>query len=164
MEKLPSNIALEDGRAGEILTFSVGGRLFGILPKDLLEIVEMGEPTPIPNAPDFLAGVINSRGRLVTIVDLNKLIDFKDPLPSAPQRVAILNDEKFMIGILVSFDLGIKFYNQDAPPASSEKSLSFFKDFRFSHEDKSEEVSVLEADLIYKFLRDYLKKRSIKTI
>jgi purine-binding chemotaxis protein CheW len=39
---------------------------------DLQEIIRMPEVTPIPNAPEFISGIFNLRGKIIVVVDLEK--------------------------------------------------------------------------------------------
>jgi purine-binding chemotaxis protein CheW len=57
-------------RAGEYLTFKLGGEEYGI---DILKVQEIrgyDTVTRIANAPAFIKGVINLRGNIVPIVDM----------------------------------------------------------------------------------------------
>lgn len=54
------------------VTFHLGETKFGIAVLKTKEIVEYGKITPIPEAPDFIEGVINMRGTVVPVVDLTK--------------------------------------------------------------------------------------------
>lgn len=61
-----------DGRepTHQYLTFALGGDVFGVRIDGVREILEYTEPTAIPLLPSFLRGVINLRGAVVPIVDL----------------------------------------------------------------------------------------------
>ena len=54
----------------QFLTFTLGGESFGIPIDRVREILEYLEPTPIPMMPAFLRGVINLRGAVVPVLDL----------------------------------------------------------------------------------------------
>lgn len=54
----------------QYLTFSLGGESFAIPIEHVREIIEFGEITTIPMMPTFLRGVINLRGAVVPVVDL----------------------------------------------------------------------------------------------
>jgi len=61
--------------AGEFLTFTLGAEEYGV---DILKVQEIrgyGTVTRIPDAPDFIKGVINLRGTIVPVVDMR--IKFK---------------------------------------------------------------------------------------
>jgi purine-binding chemotaxis protein CheW len=55
-----------------IATFQLGGDdgFFGIGATLIQEVVMVGELTPVRHAPDFVAGIRNLRGRIITVIDL----------------------------------------------------------------------------------------------
>lgn len=65
---VPGEGASESPR--QYLTFSLGGESFAIPIEHVREIIEFGGITTIPMMPAFLRGVINLRGAVVPVVDL----------------------------------------------------------------------------------------------
>lgn len=55
-----------------LVTFRIGSELFGVPISAVQEIVRVPAIARIPQAPDFVEGVINLRGRVITVVDLRK--------------------------------------------------------------------------------------------
>jgi len=55
-----------------IVGFRVGRETYGVPITALHEIVRVPEITAVPDAPDYLEGVINLRGKIVSVVDLRK--------------------------------------------------------------------------------------------
>ena len=76
---------MEDKNKNKYLTFSVKNLIdskertenYGIPIKKVQEIIGMMEYTPIPKTPDFIKGVINLRGKIITIIDLRLKLGFK---------------------------------------------------------------------------------------
>jgi purine-binding chemotaxis protein CheW len=62
------------GRAGarEIVSFRLADQDFCIDIMDIREIRGWTPPTPLPNAPDYVRGLINLRGSVLPVVDLSK--------------------------------------------------------------------------------------------
>ena len=56
----------------QIVGFRVGDEYFGIPIGIVHEIVRMMEITAVPDAPQFIEGVINLRGKIIPVVDLRK--------------------------------------------------------------------------------------------
>ena len=68
----------------QYLTFQLAGEQYGV---DILKVQEIrgqAEATAIPNAPQYVRGVINLRGSIVPIVDLRSRLN----LPAAESVVA----------------------------------------------------------------------------
>ncbi len=51
------------------LTFALGGELFAIDVFQVKEIIEFPSVTKVPNAPDYLLGVMNLRGQVIPLVE-----------------------------------------------------------------------------------------------
>src|SRR5262245_62756568 len=58
-----------DPEAVSILTFARGGRTFGIEVGNTDGVVECPRITPLPIAPDGVAGVVSVRGRITIVID-----------------------------------------------------------------------------------------------
>lgn len=56
----------------QLVGFVIGSELFGVDILSVQEIIRDTAITAIPDAPDFLEGVINLRGRIVPVIDLRK--------------------------------------------------------------------------------------------
>jgi len=55
----------------QYLIFSLGGELFAVGTLRVREIIEYGNLTSVPMMPSFIRGVINLRGAVVPVIDLN---------------------------------------------------------------------------------------------
>jgi purine-binding chemotaxis protein CheW len=97
-----------DREADEITTiqqlvgFVIGEELFGVDILSVQEIIRNATITAIPDAPDFLEGVINLRGRIVPVIDLRKRLKLVDPerLITDPW-IVILTVEERITGFIV---------------------------------------------------------------
>lgn len=70
-----SEQVIDDAPASQdmkIVTFTLGGHMFGIAMTALLEIREWEEPTPLPGVPHYVRGVTNLRGNVVPVVGLSE--------------------------------------------------------------------------------------------
>jgi purine-binding chemotaxis protein CheW len=65
----------------QLVTMIVDSQLFGIPILQVQDIVEASKITPVPLAPSAIAGVLNLRGRIVTVIDLRKLLGNNDEVP-----------------------------------------------------------------------------------
>ncbi len=63
---------IEERDTAQIVVFTLGNEEYGVGILDVREIVKTGTITMIPNAPDFLKGVINLRSKIVGVIDLEK--------------------------------------------------------------------------------------------
>lgn len=65
----------------QLVTMIVDNQLFGIPILQVQDIVEASKITPVPLAPSAIAGVLNLRGRIVTVIDLRKLLGNHEEVP-----------------------------------------------------------------------------------
>lgn len=63
----------------QLIGFVLGDELFGVDILTVQEIIRDTTITAIPDAPDFLEGVINLRGRIVPVIDLRKRLKLVEP-------------------------------------------------------------------------------------
>ncbi len=68
---VPSAAADESSGDAQYLTFLINNEMFAINILGVKEIIEYGNITPVPMMPGFIRGVINLRGAVVSVVDLN---------------------------------------------------------------------------------------------
>jgi purine-binding chemotaxis protein CheW len=63
---------------GKYLTFAIAEEQYGIGILKTREIIGMMKITAIPNAPKFIKGIINLRGKVIPIVDLRRLFSLPE--------------------------------------------------------------------------------------
>lgn len=85
----------------QVVGFRIGRETFGVPIALVREIVRVPEITQVPNAPEYIEGVINLRGRIIPVVDLRKRFGDKAPEPSKKNRVVVVEMESRAIGLLV---------------------------------------------------------------
>ena len=66
------NTKTEHSPTVELATFYVGSALCGMDILNVQEINKLMEMTKVPQAPDYVTGILNLRGQIVTVVDLGK--------------------------------------------------------------------------------------------
>jgi len=85
----------------DLATFFVGDVLYGI---DILNIQEINRHvgvTAVPRAPSYVEGVLNLRGRIVTVIDLGKKLGASPIRAGRHNRNIIIDSEDEYIGLLV---------------------------------------------------------------
>src|ERR1700722_6534605 len=73
-----------------IVGFKVGRETYGVPITSLHEIVRVPEITAVPDAPDYLEGVINLRGKIVSVMDLRKRFGEKDVSLTRRNRILVV--------------------------------------------------------------------------
>ncbi len=90
------------------LTFSLGDEKFAIPVDHVQEVVEFGQVTKVPNAPDYMLGIINLRGRVLPLLDTKLKLGLAATERSQKSRVLVLDlhledDKNLQIGAMVDF-------------------------------------------------------------
>jgi purine-binding chemotaxis protein CheW len=97
-----------DGESSDLKTtlqlvgFVIGDELFGVDILTVQEIIRDATITAIPDAPDFLEGVINLRGSIIPVIDLRKRLKLVQSAPTDPDSwIIILSVEGRITGFVV---------------------------------------------------------------
>jgi purine-binding chemotaxis protein CheW len=85
----------------QLVGFRVGKETFGVPIHLVHEIVRLPEITAVPDAPDYIEGVINLRGKIVSIVDLRKRFGETRIEASRKNRILVAEIENKMVGLIV---------------------------------------------------------------
>jgi len=103
-----------------IVGFQVGRETYGVPITSLHEIVRVPEITAVPDAPDYLEGVINLRGKIVSVMDLRKRFGDKEASVKKNNRILVVEHSGRLAGLIVdsaSEVLKIPADAVEAPPA-----------------------------------------------
>ena len=85
----------------QVVGFRIGRETFGLPISIVREIVRVPEITSVPNAPDYIEGVINLRGRIIPIVDLRKRFGDTAFEANKKNRIVVVEMESRVIGLIV---------------------------------------------------------------
>jgi purine-binding chemotaxis protein CheW len=108
-------------RTVEMATFYVGQALCGMDILKVQEINKLMDMTTVPQAPDYVMGILNLRGQIVTIIDLSKKLNLGQSALGDMSRNIIVNAGDEYIGLLVSRISDVVEVDQDKvepPPAN----------------------------------------------
>ena len=84
-----------------LVGFRVGRETFGVPIHLVHEIVRVPEITAVPDAPDYIEGVINLRGKIVSIIDLRKRFGESEITRDRKNRVMVIESDKKLVGLIV---------------------------------------------------------------
>ena len=84
-----------------IVGFRVGRETFGVPISLVHEIVRVPDITAVPEAPDCIEGVINLRGKIVSVVDLRKRFGEPEIRRTKKNRILVVEVAGKMVGLIV---------------------------------------------------------------
>ncbi len=93
--------AVERKSIVELATFYVGDALCGMDILKVQEINKLMQMTKVPQAPEYVLGILNLRGQIVTIIDLGKKLGLGETDISQDPRNIIVNSAGGHVGLLV---------------------------------------------------------------
>ncbi|BCL60632.1 chemotaxis protein CheW [Desulfomarina profundi] len=85
----------------ELATFYVGDALCGMDILKVQEINKLMQMTKVPQAPEYVLGILNLRGQIVTIIDLGKKLGLGETDITQDPRNIIVNSSGGHVGLLV---------------------------------------------------------------
>jgi len=86
---------------GEFLSFTLGAEHYGVDILKVQEILGYDAVTRVPDAPDYIKGVINLRGTIVPVIDLRLKLRLDNARYDAFTVMIVLNVEDRVVGIVV---------------------------------------------------------------
>jgi len=92
------------GAIHDVVEFALGKENYALDIEYAREIVEMMPITPIPRAPHYLKGIINLRGEITNILDINQMLGISGSTEFGGKKIIILSPEACggeNIGIIV---------------------------------------------------------------
>ena len=92
-------VAENPGESLELLTFLLCGARYGLEVTYIREILRVTAITPVPRTPDFVVGISNARGRLISVIDLHAFWG----LPP----LTCLDRSKIIVAALADLEVGL---------------------------------------------------------
>ncbi len=83
------------------VTFQLEEETYGINVMQVREVLRYTEIAPVPGAPDYVLGIINLRGNVVTVIDTRSRFGLMEGEVTDNTRIIVIESEKQVIGILV---------------------------------------------------------------
>jgi purine-binding chemotaxis protein CheW len=92
----------------EVVEFSLAYEGYAIESSYVREVYPIKELTPVPGAPPFVAGIINVRGQILSVIDIKKFFDLPERGLTDLNKVIIIHDNAMEFGILADVVLGTR--------------------------------------------------------
>ena len=83
------------------VTFKLQEETYGINVMQVQEVLRYTEIAPVPGSPDYVLGIINLRGNVVTVIDTRSRFGLEPADVTDNSRIVIIEADKQVIGILV---------------------------------------------------------------
>lgn len=132
-EKSSTNSTVSDVN-DEVLqwvTYRLGEETYGINVMQVQEVLRYTEIAPVPGAPDYVLGIINLRGNVVTVIDTRTRFGLPPTDITDNTRIVIIESDEQVVGILVDSVAEVVYLRtseiDSAPNVGTEESAKFIQ-------------------------------------
>jgi len=113
------------------VTFKLAGETYGVNVMQVQEVLRYTEIAPVPGAPEYVMGIINLRGNVVTVIDARYRFGLSGGEITDNTRIVILEADKHVVGILVDSVAEVVYLRQSeietAPNVGNDESARFIQ-------------------------------------
>ena len=121
------------------VTFKLENEVYGVNVMQVQEVLRYTERAPVPGAPDYVLGIINLRGNVVTVIDTRLKFGLMPAEVTDSSRIIIIEAEKQVVGILVDSVAEVVYLKASeidpAPSVGTEESARFIQGVSNRKED-----------------------------
>jgi len=89
------------GEVLQLVSFQLGPEEYAIDILGVQEIIRMVEITHVPNAPHFVEGVVNLRGKVIPIINLRTRLGLSSAEPTKDTRIVVVEVAHLILGFIV---------------------------------------------------------------
>ncbi|SFC17095.1 purine-binding chemotaxis protein CheW [Marinospirillum celere] len=115
----------------QYVTFRLAEETYGINVMMVQEVLRYTEIAPVPGAPDYVLGIINLRGNVVTVIDTRQRFGLMPGEVSDATRIMIIEADQQVVGIMVDSVAEVVYLKQSeietAPNVGNEESAKFIQ-------------------------------------
>ncbi|MFB0912056.1 MAG: chemotaxis protein CheW, partial [Glaciecola sp.] len=113
------------------VTYRLDEETYGINVMQVQEVLRYTEIAPVPGAPDYVLGIINLRGNVVTVIDTRSRFGLPSAQTTDNSRIVIIESEEQVVGILVDSVAEVVYLRSSeidsAPNVGTEESTKFIQ-------------------------------------
>jgi purine-binding chemotaxis protein CheW len=136
----------EEAEEKSFFVFIVGNKTFAIEMETIIEVREFEHPIPVPNSPKDILGILNIRGQIIAIVDIQDFLDSDEPFENfKDSKVIIIQTNHFLSGFLTRFiveRVSIESENMQITEIAKQNN-KYFKGFIFWNEQHIPVVDIV---------------------
>ncbi|MCW8884886.1 MAG: chemotaxis protein CheW [Motiliproteus sp.] len=136
-------------------TFELAEELYGINVMQVMEVLRLTEIAPVPGSQNFILGIINLRGNVITVVDTRTLFGLPKAEETENSRIVVIELADQVVGMLVDSVAEVIYLKQSAieraPNVGTDESTKFIQGVSY-HSEKL--ITLLDLDRMIEDDRD----------
>ena len=118
MADTPQDAKITSDGELQLVVFNSGSEEFGVEIMNVQEIIRMTNITKIPQAPEYIRGIINLRGRIIVVINLNVIMGMGSKEQTENTRIIVANIGETVMGFVVdSVSEVIRLQEKNVEPA-----------------------------------------------
>lgn len=90
-----------DSTSLQCVTFTLEDETYGMNVMQVQEVLREVEVAPVPGAPDYVLGIINLRGNVVSVIDARTRFGLQPKESDDMSRIIVIEAQQQILGILV---------------------------------------------------------------
>jgi len=118
---------MSDKNSVQLITFKIGDNVYAVDIQSISEVVETKDIAKLPREHSYIEGIMNLRGRIVTLINLSEVLGIPTALENKKNSkykvlISMNDNNKGTIGFIVDQVLGVLRVSKsdiDKPPLSS---------------------------------------------
>jgi len=148
-------------------TFRVGEDIYGVPIEKVREIINFSRVTAVPRAPGFIEGIINLRGQIIPVIDINKRFGLEATQKTPVSRIIVTQIGNNITGIIVDEVKEVRAYAEDLfsePPAAIRGKKNTYIESVIRQSDGSMILILNINDILSKLEKEKLDEFTSKTM
>ena len=121
----------KDDEVLQYVTFRLDDETYGINVMQIQEVLRYSGIAPVPGSPEYVLGIINLRGNVVTVIDTRRRFGLNDADVTDSSRIVVMESADQVMGILVDSVAEVVYLKsseiETAPNVGSEESARFIQ-------------------------------------
>jgi purine-binding chemotaxis protein CheW len=91
----------------QLVIFTLDAQLYALPLASVQQVLHMVEVTPLPNAPDFVLGVIDVHGNIIPVMSMRKRFGRREPEASLSGQLIVAETDTRCVALVVSSVTGV---------------------------------------------------------
>lgn len=113
----------------QLVIFQLNEQQYALPIQETQEIIRMSNITRVPNTKHYVEGIINLRGSIVPVINLNKRLNLPVSEYGEDTRIIVVENGGQKVGMIVDIVLEVGRFSEDEiePPSVAGDSVDFLK-------------------------------------
>ena len=126
-----NNLGQDDDSMLQWVTFLLDNEKYGINVMQVREVLRYCDINEVPGSPNYVLGIINLRGSVVSVIDTRIRFGLPETTPDDNTRIVIIEAGRYVIGVMVDAVAEVVYMRESeleiAPNVGNDESAKFIQ-------------------------------------